>query len=93
MKKHLKKFGYGILIGLSNLIPGFSGGTMALILGILEEFTDAVSSFTKTPLKAIKELGYVPNHNARSLSTGKSHLIGLFLPLSDTQRGCVSPNW
>ena len=56
MKKHLKKFGCGILIGLSNLIPGFSGGTMALILGILEEFTDAVSSFTKTPLKAIKEL-------------------------------------
>lgn len=35
-------------------------------------------------LKAIDELGYVPNHNARSLSTGKSHLIGLFLPLSDT---------
>ena len=54
--KHLRKFGCGILIGLSNLIPGFSGGTMALILGILEEFTSAVSSFTKTPFKAIKEL-------------------------------------
>lgn len=38
----------------------------------------------KKVLKAIEELGYVPNHNARSLSTGKSHLIGLFLPLSDT---------
>ncbi len=56
MKRNLKKFGCGILIGLSNLIPGFSGGTMALILGILEEFTEAVSSFTKTPFKAIKEL-------------------------------------
>jgi putative membrane protein len=56
MKKHLKKFGSGILIGISNLIPGFSGGTMALILGILEEFTDAVSLFTKHPLKSIKEL-------------------------------------
>ncbi len=56
MKKHLKRFCCGILIGLSNLIPGFSGGTMALILGILEEFTDAVSSFTKTPFKAIKKL-------------------------------------
>ncbi len=56
MKKQLKRFGCGILIGLSNLIPGFSGGTMALILGILEEFTEAVSSFTKTPFKAIKEL-------------------------------------
>ncbi len=56
MKKNLKKFGCGILIGISNLIPGFSGGTMALILGILEEFTDAVSLFTKHPLKSIKEL-------------------------------------
>ena len=44
-----------------------------------------VSEETKQKvLKAIEELGYVPNHNARSLSTGKSHLIGLFLPLSDT---------
>ncbi|MBQ9730967.1 MAG: LacI family DNA-binding transcriptional regulator [Bacilli bacterium] len=34
-------------------------------------------------LDAIDELGYVPDHNARSLSTGKSHLIGLFLPLDD----------
>ena len=56
MKKHLKKFGCGILIGISNLIPGFSGGTMALILGILEEFTYAVSLFTKHPFKSIKEL-------------------------------------
>ena len=57
MMKHLKKFGCGILIGISNLIPGFSGGTMALILGVLEELTDAISSFTKTPIKAIKENG------------------------------------
>ena len=56
MKYNLKRFGYGILIGISNLIPGFSGGTMALILGIYEEFTGAIASVTKTPLKAIKEL-------------------------------------
>ena len=56
MKKHLKKFGCGILIGISNLIPGFSGGTMALILGVLEELTFLISSFTKTPFKTIKEL-------------------------------------
>lgn len=56
MKNNLKKFGYGILIGISNTIPGFSGGTMILILGIFEEFTSAIASLTKTPLKAIKEL-------------------------------------
>lgn len=43
-----------------------------------------VSEETKQKvLAAIEELGYVPDHNARSLSTGKSHLIGLFLPLDD----------
>jgi len=43
-----------------------------------------VSQKTKEKiLKAIDELGYVPDHNARTLSTGKSHLIGLFLPLYD----------
>lgn len=56
MGNNLKKFGYGILIGISNTIPGFSGGTMILILGIFEEFTSAIASLTKTPLKAIKEL-------------------------------------
>ncbi|MDE7095831.1 MAG: LacI family transcriptional regulator, partial [Anaeroplasmataceae bacterium] len=34
-------------------------------------------------LKAIEELGFVPDTTARSLSTGKSHLIGLFLPLDN----------
>lgn len=37
----------------------------------------------KKVFAAIEELGYVPDHNARTLSTGKSHLIGLFLPLDD----------
>ena len=52
-----------------------------------------VSEKTKQKvLAAIEELGYVPDHNARSLSTGKSHLIGLFLPLDDALisiMGCV----
>lgn len=56
MKKVLIKFCYGILIGISNLIPGFSGGTMALILGIYEDFTGAIASLTKKPFKVIKEL-------------------------------------
>lgn len=33
--------------------------------------------------KAIEELGFIPDTTARSLSTGKSHLIGLFLPLDN----------
>ena len=37
----------------------------------------------KKVLAAIDELGYVMDHNARTLSTGKSNLIGLLLPLHD----------
>ena len=45
---------------------------------------DKVSSKTKERvLAAIDELGYVPNYTARALSTGKSHLIGILLPLED----------
>ena len=45
---------------------------------------DKVGAETKQKiLKAIKELGYVPNFTARALSTGKSHLIGILLPLMD----------
>lgn len=39
--------------------------------------------------EAINELGYVVNNTARSLSTGKSHLIGFLLPLEDTSAGLI----
>ena len=34
-------------------------------------------------LEAIDKLGYYPNYVARALSTGKSNLIGILLPLND----------
>ena len=45
---------------------------------------DKVSKKTRERvLKAAKKLNFVLDNTARSLSTGKSHLIGLFLPLDD----------
>lgn len=41
----------------------------------------------KRILKAIDELGFVMDNSARALSTGRSHLIGLFLPLDDASLG------
>lgn len=41
----LKNFIKGIVIGASMLVPGVSGGTMALILGIYDELIKSVSSF------------------------------------------------
>ncbi|MDH3981459.1 MAG: DUF368 domain-containing protein [Kiritimatiellaceae bacterium] len=41
----------GALMGAANVIPGVSGGTMALLTGIFEKLIDAIKSFD---LKAIK---------------------------------------
>ena len=59
---------------------GLSPATVSYVINGV----DKVSEVTKQKvLKAIDELGYVPNYTARTLSTGKSHLIGILLPLDD----------
>jgi putative membrane protein len=36
----------GVLMGTANLIPGVSGGTMVLAMGLYQEFIDSVAEFT-----------------------------------------------
>lgn len=43
----------GIVIGIATLVPGVSGGTMAIILGIYDDMIHAVSSFFKDIKKNI----------------------------------------
>ena len=37
----------GVFMGLANLVPGVSGGTMVLVLGLYEEFIGAFSDLTR----------------------------------------------
>jgi putative membrane protein len=53
MIKIISLFLKGIVMGAANVIPGVSGGTIALITGIFERLIDSVKSFN---LKAIKLL-------------------------------------
>ena len=53
MKKHLFLFLKGITMGVANVIPGVSGGTIALITEIYEELINSLKSFD---LKALKLL-------------------------------------
>ncbi len=46
----------GMLIGVSNIIPGFSGGTMAVMLKIYDRVIYDISDITKHPIKSIKDL-------------------------------------
>lgn len=45
----------GFCIGVANLIPGVSGGTMALVLGIYSRFIHAIRSFDWTAVRLLAE--------------------------------------
>lgn len=65
---HIKNFVKGIIIGLSTLVPGVSGGTMAIILGLYDKIIHSISSFFKDIKNNIIFLGVV----------GVGGAIGLF---------------
>ena len=45
----------GMIIGATMLVPGVSGGTMAIILGIYDKMVSAVSSFLKDKKRSFVE--------------------------------------
>lgn len=47
---YLRLTAAGFLVGAANLIPGVSGGTMALLLGIYEELLEAIHAVSNTRL-------------------------------------------
>lgn len=47
--------GRGLLMGGADAIPGVSGGTVALILGIYEQLVTAISRFDTTLLKQLRQ--------------------------------------
>ena len=54
--KLISDFLKGAVIGIANIIPGLSGGTMALIMGIYERLTDAIGNFL---IDKDKRKGYI----------------------------------
>ena len=55
--RHLFLFLKGMLMGAADLVPGVSGGTIALITGIYKELLDSINSFSWNTLKNIKKEG------------------------------------
>lgn len=49
----------GFLMGVSNIIPGFSGGTMAVMLKVYDRIIFDISDITKHPFKSIKDLMFI----------------------------------
>lgn len=53
MNQYIANFLKGIGVGSANVIPGVSGGTIALITGIFERLINAFKSFNLTALKLL----------------------------------------
>ncbi|MFY9378778.1 MAG: DUF368 domain-containing protein, partial [Acutalibacteraceae bacterium] len=45
LKSNILLFIKGFVIGIANLIPGVSGGTLAITLGIYERLIEILSNF------------------------------------------------
>lgn len=56
MKKSILLIIKGFVMGIANIIPGVSGGTLAIILGIYEQFISSISHFFKNIRENIKFL-------------------------------------
>jgi len=46
----------GAVVGIANVIPGVSGGTLMVTMGIYDRFVGAIGNITKEPKKSIKTL-------------------------------------
>lgn len=49
----IKQCAIGMLLGIAMIIPGFSGGVLAVSMGLYEPMLDALSNFFKQPKKNI----------------------------------------
>lgn len=56
MLNYLKEILRGIFIGIANIIPGVSGGTIALSMGIYEKIISAVNNIRKDFKNSVKTL-------------------------------------
>ena len=66
MKNYIILFIKGMAMGIANVIPGVSGGTIALITGIYEELINSLKSFDTKSLKLITSLnisGFIKHTN------------------------------
>ena len=74
MKDYISYFAKGLAVGIANIIPGVSGGTIALITGIFERLINAIKSFD---LKAAQLL-FRGNWKAFTEKTDFYFLLTLF---------------
>lgn len=56
MLNYLKEVFKGIFIGVANIIPGVSGGTIALSMGVYEKIISAINNIRRNLKESVKTL-------------------------------------
>ena len=81
-KHWLGIYGRGIAMGIAEVVPGVSGGTIAFITGIYDELIHALASFRPTSLKLItRPAEFWQQHNLgflMVLAAGMASGVALF---------------
>ncbi len=57
--EQLKWVLYGVIIGVANVIPGVSGGTMAVLLGVYDRLVGSISRLRREFLNSMKFLVFI----------------------------------
>tara|TARA_B100001142_G_scaffold330296_1_gene397857 strand:- start:278 stop:1228 length:951 start_codon:yes stop_codon:yes gene_type:complete len=69
----------GIFIGIANIIPGLSGATIALVLGVYQKSINVITKFDARLIKLIKNLDFINIKNHISLSFISSISLGIVI--------------
>ena len=75
MRKYLLLYFKGLLMGAADIVPGVSGGTMALITGIYKELISSIDQINLKQLRLLHQEGF----NAFWKGVNGSFLLPLFL--------------
>ena len=75
----LKNVLKGILIGIANVIPGLSGATIALLLGVYEKLIHTLSKLDKELFQKIYKLNFSAVYKHLSLNFLIPIMIGIIL--------------
>ena len=79
MKEFITNIFKGILIGTANIIPGLSGSTLALILGIYEEIINVLTKLDVKLLQLVKDLKFQAIQKHISLNFLAPIIIGIII--------------
>jgi putative membrane protein len=74
----------GVCMGVADVIPGVSGGTLALILGIYQDFIESIRSINPSPLLPLLRYltsGFKPERKAELQSALGTIRLGFLIPL------------